>query len=161
MKKLIILIISLILIIGAVVFYFFFNTKKEVFVLSSTINAVPSSASLIIECRNFYALENNLRTRNDIWKKLAKTSVIDNINTHLRYLDAVFNKSNNLRNLLAENSLFISVHPLGKENFDCLYLIKLNNSFNESAFNDLISELVPDKSKITSRYYNNCKDRFF
>ena len=158
MKKIIIIILSVIIIVvAATIYYFYYYNKKEPTYYSTTINAVPLNASLIIECKNFHTLIKNLKNNNEMWKQLTKTSTVKNINNYLKYLDSLINSNTSLKSVLNNNPVFISIHPSGKDSFDNLFLLKLNSSFNETWVNSFFSEQLANKGTINERLYNNTK----
>jgi hypothetical protein len=133
MKKIIIILVVLLVAIGiGIAGYFVFNKKEKV--LSSSINAIPTDASLIFEINNLNDFSTNINNKSVYWNELTQLKIFKDIKTELVTLDSVFNKDDNLRNNYLKKSLLISAHKSGKKDIDFLFVVQ--NKLNVNA--DLI-----------------------
>jgi len=131
MKKVLISIVILVAIIGiGIAGYFVLNKKEKV--LSSSINAIPTDASLIFEINNLNDFSTNINNKSVYWNELSKLKIFKNIKTELITLDSIFNKDDDLRNNYFKKSLLISAHKSGKNDVNFLFVIqnKLNANIN-------------------------------
>ncbi len=131
MKKVLISIVILVAIIGiGIAGYFVLNKKEKV--LSSSINAIPTDASLIFEINNLNDFSTNINNKSVYWHELSKLKIFKNIKTELVTLDSIFNKDDDLRNNYFKKSLLISAHKSGKNDVNFLFVIqnKLNANIN-------------------------------
>ena len=126
MKKFIIIIIVLVFGVGIVAGYFYFNKPEKV--LTSTINAIPTDATLILEISNLDDFSSQLNTNSDYWNALSSVGIFKELKSELIYLDSTFNKFDDLRNNYLKRSVLVSAHPSGKNNVDFLFVVqnKLN-----------------------------------
>jgi len=133
MKKIIIILVVLLVAIGiGIAGYFVLNKKEKV--LSSSINAIPTDASLIFEINNLNDFSTNINNKSVYWNELTQLKIFKDIKTELVTLDSIFNKDDNLRNNYFKKSLLISAHKSGKKDIDFLFVVQ--NKLNVNA--DLI-----------------------
>lgn len=157
MKKYLIILISLVIVVASLATYYFYNNKPQIFVFSTTIKAIPKNASLIIETKNLYTLVNTLKNNNDIWKQVSRISELNNVNKNIKFLDSLITRNNEIKKALTNNSVFISLHSFRREDFDCLFAVKLNSSFDENKVVAYLNELLTGKGAINERLYNSTK----
>ena len=152
MKKIIIILVVLLVVIGLGISSFFVLNKKDK-VLSSTINAIPTDASLIFEINNFNDFSTNINNKSAYWNELAQLKVFKDIRAELIALDSTFNKDDNLRNNYFKKSLLISAHKSGKNDIDFLFVIQ--NKLNSSIDNIKNTFFIKDSDFSISDYDNS------
>ncbi len=145
-----ILVFLFIISIISVVFYIQKKQLPEI----NIINAVPSDAAIIIESNNFFSLLHKEKPNNQIWSELINIDNINKFNKKINKLDTIISGNENLKNILKNRKVIISVHNIGKTNSDFLFLVKIK-SLNETK---LIKNIILNrfnKNNITQRKYNN------
>lgn len=156
MKKLILSLLILVIAgIGGVLTYrYFFQDKSR-----NALELVSSEAIFVFETYEPVMAWNMLVTQ-PFWKELTEIPALQNAESSLLILDSLVGKSGNLERFLKGNQLSISLHSVGKEEFDFLFILALPQ---ERDFN-MISELEKDIAQlgtVSSRNYSNVSIKEF
>nr|WP_262916636.1 hypothetical protein [Belliella kenyensis] len=88
-----------------------------------------------------------------IWQKLNEIPALKNAEEQLIGLDSLVGRSGNLDRYLKGNQLVVSLHSLGKEEFDFMFTLSFSKKADRSFIAALESSL-PDLSKVTERNYS-------
>ena len=130
MKKYLIVLLVLVIGIG-IAGYFVLNKEQKV--ISSTINAIPTDATLVFEINNLNDFSTKINNKSIYWNELTQIKIFKKVKTELIALDSIFNKDDNLRNNYFKKSLLISAHKSGKNDINFLFVIqnKLNTNFDK------------------------------
>ena len=104
-----------------------FEAREDVF------NAVPLDAMLISEINDFQDFIDKLQNHNLIWNEFQQLKNVEKINRNLKYVDSILGINKTLENLVAHNPIVISVHHLGKDDIELLYLASLPENINITA----------------------------
>lgn len=132
-------VISAILIGGV---YWFFHTKEARMPISEGINAIPVDAAIIFESKQSKNTWKKLSQTNIMWEELLGTEIISKINRQGTYFDSILQSAPEISQLLDEHSIYISLHSIGKNNFDLLYTYSLPNLTYKSSIEDYIKEKI-------------------
>ncbi len=150
MKKLFLSLLILVIagIGGFLTYRYFFQDKSR-----NALEMVSSEAIFVFETYEPVMAWNKLVTQS-FWKELSEIPALQNAESSLLILDSLVGKSGNLERFLKGNQLSISLHAIGKEEFDFLFILALPQ---EKDFN-IISDLEKDLAQlgtVSTRYYSN------
>lgn len=163
-KTLLTILISVIAAVILVFSYNFYNRLKEPVV--PAIDAIPASAALVFEWKNSPKAWNDL-SNNGLWKSLSKIKLFNKLTANINYLDSVFIADSKAIDILEDNSMFLSLHYGGNNNFDFLFLVNLPNARQRSYIKSFFdSEQIIEKrsfkgAKIYETILNNKREKFF
>ncbi|MGY6744636.1 MAG: hypothetical protein ACXIUQ_17985 [Cecembia sp.] len=150
-KKIVISLFLASLILGAVFYIYKFGWP-----LSSKRNAlelVSSEAVLIFETTEPVMAWNQLVTQ-PFWERFVELPALDQAQTQIMALDSILGKRGRLEKALKGNQFVVSLHPVGREEFDFLYTI----AFEDKSGLEILAELennLPELSRINTRSYSN------
>lgn len=156
MKKLFISLLILVIAgFGGVLTYRYFFQDKS----SNALELVSADAIFVFETYEPVMAWNKLVTQS-FWPELSEIPALRNAERSLLMLDSLVGKSGNLERFLKGNQLSISLHAIGKEEFDFLFVLALPQ---ERDFN-IISDLEKDLTllgTVSSRSYSNVSIKEF
>ena len=119
------------------------------------IKAVPVDAAIIIESNKLFSFLHKERNNNQIWSELTNIDNINKLNKKINKLDTIISGNENIKNIFKNRETIISIHNIGKTNYDLLFLVKIK-SINESKhLKEFIIKQFNKNSDITQRKYNN------
>jgi len=155
-KKTISIIVALagICLIVAIISYTILNNRQEKISISTLLKAIPSEAALIFESNNFPTLVNQLHQNNQLWDELSTTTWFKRSNKQIEFLDSIFRKNENIKAIVKNSPVMISVHELAKGNTETLYLMNVPESKEKDVIT-FIQELTRNHASLTHRTYNN------
>jgi len=130
------------------------NQKKEI---SSSIDAVPISASLIIEIQNLQKFYNQINTDSLFIKSLRTISYFDEFNGYFSFFNEKIKNNETAASLFANKSLLISVHLIGKDKIENLYLMKLSGSSEIENVKEVIGELNTEQYTVVEKEFDEAK----
>ncbi|WP_291787290.1 hypothetical protein [Cecembia sp.] len=119
----------------------------------NALELVSSEAILIFETTEPVMAWNQLVTQ-PIWERLSELPVLYQAQSQIMALDSILGKSGRLEKALKGNQFVISLHPVGREEFDFLHTI----AFQDRAVPELLGELennLPPLTRINTRNYSN------
>jgi len=129
--------------------------KKQTVTISSSIEAVPINASLIIKIQDIDRLITQLDKHTAFWSHIKDINIFDNLNSQIKLITEKRDEIKQLSYFVKNKSILISVHLQGKEKIEYLYVIEnLSNSEKKKAVS-LIQELTNDTSTFTKKEYDN------
>lgn len=146
------ILISLLIIAFAVGGYFFYNSslwKGE----KNALEVVSQDAIFVFETEEPVMAWNQLVSQ-PIWTRLTEIPSVKNAETQLVSLDSLVGRSGNLDRSLKGNQMVVSLHPVGKEEFDFLFTLSFKNGSDQS-FVQALENNLPDLSQITTRNYSS------
>lgn len=146
------ILISLLIIVFAIGGYFFYNSslwKGE----KNALEVVSQDAIFVFETEEPVMAWNQLVSQ-PIWSRLTEIPSVKNAERQLMSLDSLVGRSGNLDRSLKGNQLVVSLHPVGKEEFDFLFTLSFKNGSDQS-FIQALEENLPDLSQITTRNYSS------
>ena len=114
---------------------------------------IPSNAVMVFETQEPVFAWNEIVTQ-PIWERLSNIPALKSIEQQLVNLDSLTGKSGNLDKALKGQQFVLSLHPIGRDDFDFLFAI----GFQEAGFlDDFLSQVkgrVADPSRIKTRNYS-------
>ena len=122
-KKMIALLVSVILLIVILFGLYYITRPPEI--ANNPLKSVPVDASLVIKINDFEAFKNKIKNENIYWNELHETPLFKNWDKKISMLDSVAWLDEDKNTLPLENSLFISVHDLGKRKLESIYYLPL------------------------------------
>jgi hypothetical protein len=139
---------------GLLTYRYFFQDKNR-----NALELVSSEAIFVFETYEPVMAWNKLVTQS-FWKELSEIPALENAERSLLMLDSLVGKSGNLERFLKGNQLSVSLHAIGKEEFDFLFVLALPQ---EKDFN-IISDLEKDLTQlgtVSTRFYSNVSIKEF
>ncbi|MBL4655935.1 MAG: DUF3352 domain-containing protein, partial [Bacteroidia bacterium] len=119
----------------------------------NAINAVPSSAAIILECKNTQPSWRKLAAT-QLWKDLSEQKYLSRLNKNYHALDSLIIRNPDISSIITEQTAVLSAHPIKIDDYDFLYILKLPRYKGESYINNIIADLNP-KTKINKRRYED------
>ncbi|WP_089238078.1 hypothetical protein [Belliella buryatensis] len=146
-KALIFLLISTLAIAG----YFFYNSSYW----KGRINAlelVAADAVFVFETKEPVMAWNQLVTQ-PLWARISELPSVKHAESQLLGLDSLVGRSGNLDRSLKGNQLVVSLHNVGKEEFDFLFTLSFAANADRS-FVQSLEDNLPELSQINTRNYS-------
>ena len=103
--------------------YSYIHLKEIKTPVSPIITAIPTNATLIIECNQGKSFWQKLTQKNTIWNQLQETSYFATLNGKINYVDSLFKSGTTVYNLIKKETLFVSAHKDGATSYDFLFYI--------------------------------------
>ena len=116
---------------------------------------ISSDAILVFETFEPVTAWNQMVTQ-PIWGKLSGIPALQKAESSLLFLDSLVGKSGNLERYLKGNQLSISLHPVGKEEFDFLFILAMPPNGDFGMVNRLEKNLG-NSITVSSRNYSSIK----
>lgn len=119
----------------------------------NALELVSSEAILIFETTEPVMAWNQLVTQ-PFWERLSELPVLAQAQNQIMALDSILGKSGRLEKALKGNQFVISLHPVGREEFDFLHTI----AFQDKSVPELLIDLennLPPLTRINTRNYSN------
>jgi hypothetical protein len=149
-KKLILVLLIIVGVAGGI----FYIIKSDFFSVSKNgLNLVSAEAIFVFETKEPVLAWNQL-VNQPIWERLADLPSFYQAQKQIMALDSVLGREGNLERALRGNQFVVSMHPIGREEFDFLYTISLKSSSDFDFLTDLENNLPP-LSQINKRSYSN------
>jgi hypothetical protein len=114
--------------IVAVTFFFFYQSFEKPKEEGDPLRAIPANAALVLKSDDIGEIWRSLTEKNLIWEKLLVTDYFFRLNEVGQNLDSLIRRDAQLRGLLNGQSMVISAHLTGREEYDFLYAIQLDTS---------------------------------
>lgn len=138
-KRIIIFTLLGIIIIAAALYFVKENTHPT----SSVYHAIPLDATLIVDIKDLGKFKTEIAD-NQFWKDISVTPVFYQFNQQVQLMDSL-KRSNPKLNTIQNLSLVISGHPVGKENIELLYYIKIEAEKDFRQIDNLIKNYNNNK----------------
>lgn len=148
LKTILIIVLLLVLAIAA---FLAFN-KGFFFKKTDPLTLVPANAVIVFETQEPVYAWNEFVTQ-PIWGRLSSIPSLKKLENQLVKLDSLTGKSGNLDKTLKGHKFVLSLHPIGKDDFDFLFAI----GFQEDVFSEFLMQIetgVADPSRIRTRNYS-------
>ena len=155
MRKIIIYIILAILVLGGgfTIYYKFFRSKQVV--VSESLRAIPTDASLVIEIRDIGSLKSMMETESEFWSHLQQLEGTSKVHQFITYLDSLKTANPLATQVLENTSVLISFHTIGKSKLETLCLINLSSEINQEDVIELFKNEMLSKASIMERTYDD------
>jgi hypothetical protein len=128
--------------------------KSDIFRNSKNgLSLVSAEAFLVFETKEPVLAWNQLVSQ-PIWERLEDLPSLNQAQNQIMALDSILGRNGKLEKALKGNQFVVSMHPIGREEFDFLYTISLNSSSDLDFLTDLENNLPP-LSQINERSYSN------
>lgn len=132
---------------GAYYFYNEFFGKKGV----DGVHLISSDAIFVLETDRGDEFWERF-TEQPFWYNLQEIPSVSDADSHLRALSELLEGYQSLSSLLRGKKLTVSLHPIGKNDFDFLFTLQLKNS-GEKDFLNFLQNNLPELSQINERMY--------
>ena len=152
MLKKILLGLTIVVCIAAGVYWFTYMKEIKTPV-SSGLNAIPLDAAIVFESKQTVNSWNKLSTSN-LWKEFAGSFTGNKLNHQVQYIDSLLRHTPAVKQLLTNQSVFISAHNSGVNSFDFLFVYSLPNLGFKSTVADFIKN-VNNQKEPASRLYDD------
>jgi hypothetical protein len=149
-KTFISVIIVFVAVLSFLAFLFFRNRPV---ISSEPLKAVPLDAAFIVRINDFRSLMKDMQKENRIWEELRILPVFDRIDQKMGYLEFLNSKYPVARDLLLNESAYISAHLTGRGTVSFVHYYKLPRGVGERKINDLISKLLINYGTVSQRKY--------
>ncbi|MDA3881746.1 MAG: hypothetical protein PF481_00505 [Bacteroidales bacterium] len=126
MQKKILTSIIIVCLLGIVLFIFLFLKKESQVFDKSIYQAIPTNSALFFEIKNYKTFTSNTQVHNEIWNTLSAFNVISQYNSFIADIDSTLSRNQDFE-ILADNSIIISVQQIGKNKLEFLFLIPIQN----------------------------------
>lgn len=136
---------------------FYIYLKKQQTPASSTFNAVPINAALIIDVENPTKFIKQVSLKNNLWNELVNLKELSSFQNNLLNLDSIFSNQLINKDLLHQKDIIVSFHELGNKKYKPIFYIKYNGRFEGNQAIKAIEQLCLSKGKISSSRYNQVK----
>jgi hypothetical protein len=150
-KRVVIGLVLAVIIVAATVYYY---VSKPEPVVDTIFKAVPLDAALLIDIKNYQTFRNSLVSDNSLWNELSVLPFFDQINKKLKFIDSLTNKHSQLRAFLTDkHPLLISGHPIGKNQIQFIYFIRVEVEKDFTQFDNFIQSSGAEGLDRTLRRY--------
>ncbi len=146
------LVLVLFILVGLSAGGYYIYKKYFLFSKNSGLELVSADALLVFESQDPFTAWKELVSQ-PIWQRLADLPSLQDAEQQLTELDTAVQGSGSLEKILRGNQFVASLHPVGREEFDFLYII----SFSGDTDFDFLNELergLPPLSQINKRNYS-------
>lgn len=130
------------------ILYWFHYVKEVKAPVSDAMNAIPSNASVIIECNNIRNSWDKISHTNLIWQELQVAPLFANIQLNGKAADSILNLNPELQDMLEDHPFFISFHADKKNQLKILYSFSLPNLTLQSSVEAFFKKLGHDKEPV-------------
>ncbi|MCH7408877.1 hypothetical protein MM239_05690 [Belliella sp. DSM 111904] len=151
MQKIKISLISIFLVLTALAAYFLYNGtlgNRQV----DALDLIAADAVFVFETHEPVLAWNQMVTQS-FWQKLNEIPALKNAEEQLIGLDSLVGRSGNLDRSLKGNQLVVSLHGIGKEEFDFMFTLSFSKKSDRS-FIAALETSMPELSKVTERNYS-------
>ncbi|MFW5658992.1 MAG: DUF3352 domain-containing protein [Bacteroidota bacterium] len=114
------LFIALLLVVVAFAGYYFLWPQNSI----ASLQMVPHDAAVFIQAETPIASYKTL-AKSRLWRHLIKNEAFAEIDSQLTYMDSLISENETMFDLLANRPLTVSMHTIGPDDWDMLYLVDL------------------------------------
>lgn len=153
------IVFTLLIVIGIAGGIFYYVNSGFLLSKRNALELVSSEAVLVFETTEPVMAWNQLVTQ-PFWGRISELPALDQAQNQVMALDSLLGKGGKLERALKGNQFAVSLHPVGREEFDFLYTIAFKDLSNLDILKDLEDNLPP-LSRINSRSYSNIEIKEF
>lgn len=153
------IVFALLIVVGIAGGIFYFVKPGFLFSKRNALELVSSEALLVFETTEPVMAWNQLVTQ-PFWGRISELPALDQAQNQVMALDSLLGKGGRLERSLKGNQFVVSLHPVGREEFDFLYTVAFKDLSNLDILKDLEDNLPP-LSRINSRSYSNIEIKEF
>ncbi|PRY85326.1 hypothetical protein [Mongoliibacter ruber] len=132
---------------------FYIYQKYYQFSNKSALELIAPDAVFVFETEQPVFAWNQLMSQ-PFWDRMSDMPSLQNAANQLQLLDSLFGQEGEMEKALRGNQFVLSMHPIGKEEFDFLYAIALGSGTDFEFLENLESK-IPPLSQINTRNYSN------
>ncbi|EPA00595.1 hypothetical protein A33Q_0068 [Indibacter alkaliphilus LW1] len=132
---------------------YYIYQKYFLFGKSSALELVSPDAVFVFETYQPVMAWNQF-TSQPFWERMSDMPSLQQAADQLNHLDSLFGQEGELEKVLRGNQFVLSMHPVGREEFDFLYTIAFSPG-SEFGFLEKLEENIPPLSQINTRSYSN------
>ena len=155
-KKYILIVLSACIVLAAGYFGYKYYRELKNPVLPA-IGAIPENTVFFAEFNNTPATWNKLAVRTDLWKELIHIKPVRQIHRQLNILDSLIKTDNVISEIIEQNKVLISMHPVDTGRFDLLFLVEFPSLSQEYTIENFIKNALGKKSIVFQKIHNNVK----
>ncbi len=148
--------ISLVVVAVIVVILYTFLREEEIFV-ADPLQAVPQNAAFVITSRDFFKEVNEITSKSEIWKELLVFPAVNKLQEQLSFLDSIILEDSEITELIYKKQATFSFHKAGKDRYEYIYMLRLDNLNDEKDINQFIQDKVIGKGMIMGRKYEDTR----
>ncbi len=138
------------LVVLTLVYFFFFSSSK---ILSNGYKAVPLNTPILLEVKNYTDWHKKLSQKTAYWSELIQEKDFEKIERQLQQTDSLIYSIDELKKLLKQKPLLISLNIVGRETIQPTYILETDELTSESSIHSLIAEYFKDKATIKQKEY--------
>ncbi len=124
---------------------------------SQPLDAVPEKAALVIRINNPATLYEDLDKSNLIWKEISSYPGISTLRDDLRRLDSLTQTDRNIRRLVKDNPVYITLSLTGRSEFGLMYLAQAGYDLNPGRITGFLQAHFPGKNVVIQTPYSSTK----
>ncbi|MFD2033236.1 hypothetical protein ACFSKL_00455 [Belliella marina] len=147
-KRILVSLLVISILVGGYFFYHSSYWKGE----KNALEVISQDAIFVFETNEPVLAWNQLVSQ-PIWERLAELPSVKNAESQLVSLDSLVGRSGNLDRSLKGNQFVVSLHAVGRDEFDFLFTLSFKNGSDQEFITSLEKNL-PELSQITSRNYS-------
>ncbi|MBI9067120.1 MAG: hypothetical protein JEZ09_07495 [Salinivirgaceae bacterium] len=136
---------------------FYIYLKQQQSPLTQPIHAIPLNTSMFIEFKNPMGFLEKINGNNSFTQKLREFPEIMEKANELRFIDSIINSDEVLKTHIRDKKILLSIHEIGKNKFERLYLTKLSGKFEANQILKTLSNNVIAKYSNSHSRYNQVK----
>jgi hypothetical protein len=120
---------------------------------SLPLDAVPDKAAFVIRINDPAGLYEELNRSNLIWKEISTWPGISGVRDVLRMLDSLTATDRNIRRLLKEHPVYLTLSLTGRAEFGLMYLASAGNGITPALIAEFLKQRYPAKISVVSTPY--------
>lgn len=151
MKKVLIILVVVLVIAFLGILYFLRSSSGY-----RSIYFVPENASIVVESKDPIGAWSTI-VHSYAWKHYQTNSFFSGINEDIQSYDSIVNSSKVLLKLMGKKSAMISMHPLGNNQYDFLYIIDIGKLAQYKKPEKVLNSVLGKGYEVTSRDFKDHK----
>ena len=136
------ILILIIIAIGALAWHFFSPYKK-----ADMLNAIPQKPVFIIETDDSYDAWEKL-TKSEVWGHLRKHQLFAKVATGMDMIDTIVQSNEKLAKYLGKRNILISMHMIGNNAYDFVYIVDLRRASKLATFNKVLKGFLSSNYEV-------------
>jgi len=136
------------------IIYSFFRFERMKQPMSDALNAIPSSAALIVRLNQPQKTWNKFSGTSIIWEELSGTDFFSNLNKHIHFLDSIRSTNQQADEILQNQPIYLSAHQTGAETYHFLFAFSIPPDIDPDRFHKLVKNLS-EGSAISKKEYES------
>ncbi len=123
--------------------------------MSDGYKAVPINTPILIELKNYEDWRDKLNNKTLYWSELLKEKDFQNIESFLKNIDSNLTQIEELKTLLEQKPLLISLNIVGKSTIQPTYILETDELTSESSIHDILEEHFGENVNIKKKEYQD------